>query len=855
MTLRATAAARPVRRASAAGAAMRDPARCFHCGDVNPPGARWRTDIDGAAAHFCCAGCLAVTQTIRAAGLTTFYALRDRDAVPAVCADDDWRRADAAAAAAGLVRSVDAGLHEVALLVDGIRCGACVWLLETWLERQPGVREARVNLATRRARLRYDDGRIGLAEILHAVAQIGYRAHPYDPARREALARSESRALLLRAGLALLGMMQVMMFAVPAYVSVGGVEPRYQALLNWASLILTLPVVLYCATPFFVGAWRDLRIRRPGMDVPIALGVAGAFGASAWATVSGSGDVYFDSVTMFVALVLVARLIELRVRERAGDALEAIAREMPQTAERLGDYPRERTAETIPAAALAAGDFVRIATGAPIPADGSVVEGRSSVEEAVLTGESWPQAKAPGDRVLAGSVNRGSPLIVRVSAAGEATTLCALARLVERAASARPRVARVSDRVAAAFVASLLGIAAVSALAWWSIDASRALPVALAVLVVSCPCALSLATPAALASAAAALGRRQVLCVRPDALETLSRVTHVVLDKTGTLTTGDVRLLGLTAFGGADPEACRSLAAALEEGSAHPIARALDGRAGRRYPVQRILAMPGCGVEGVIDGRRHRFGRADWVAQICAAPMPADLLAAAPGQTLATLADDANWIAAMRFGDTLREGAPALVAALHELGLRVSMVSGDRAAAVEHVAHAVGIADWHGNAKPDDKRSFIAALQRRGAIVAMLGDGINDAPGLASADVSLALGSAATLTQWTADAVVLGDDLRRVAFALRAARRTFRVIRENLGWALLYNLVAIPLAACGQLSPLAAAVGMSASSLVVVGNAWRLSRMGRRETDTAVRVSAGDGASRIPTALPAPAVR
>ena len=773
------------------------------------------------AARFCCAGCLAVAQTIRTAGLTAFYALRDERAaaVPRPADDDSTREAEAAA---HLVRRVDAEHCEVALLVEGMRCGACVWLLESWLARQPGVSGASVNLATRRARVRFA-APTDLATILHAIAAIGYRAHPYDRGRREALARRESRALLLRTGLALFGMMQVMMFAIPAYISVDGVDAASRALLDWASLVLTLPVVLYSAAPFFSGAWRDVRTGRLGMDVPIALGVGGAFIASVWSTIGASGDVYYDSITMFVALVLLARLVEARLRERAGDALEAAAREVPPIAERLTEFPRANTTETVGAAVLVRGDHVRVAAGAGIPADGVVVDGRSSVEEALLTGESWPTAKAPGDRVLAGSMNRESPLVVRVTAAGEATMQSALARLTERAASERPRFARLSDRIAAAFVTGLLVVAATSALAWWAIDPSRALVIALAVLVVSCPCALSLATPAAIACAAGALSRRGILCVRPDALETLSRVTHVVLDKTGTLTTGDVRLLDVVPAAGADRAACTAIAAALEQGSSHPLASALRDHLSEAYAVSQAMAIPGSGVEGLIGGTRYRLGREAWVAEIARTARAAGEPDAGPADvTRVSLGSEDGPLATLYFGDRLRHGARAFVAALQHAGIGVSIVSGDHAAAVERVAHAVGVDDWHADARPDGKRSIIASLQRSGAVVAMVGDGINDAPGLARADVSLTLDSAAAVTQWTADVVVLGDDLDGAAFALKTARRAFRVIRQNLAWALAYNALAIPLAATGHLSPLAAAAGMSASSLIVVGNACRL---------------------------------
>ncbi|MGE5169886.1 MAG: heavy metal translocating P-type ATPase [Rudaea sp.] len=797
---------------------------CFHCGDENPAQTPWRATIDGVDASFCCAGCLAVAQTIRAAGLSAFYARREGASPRSDVAAGDAERTSEAAAAEGLIVDAGGGLREVALLVDGMRCGACVWLLETWLARQPGVASVAVNFATRRARVRFDVGSADLRAILDAFSRVGYRAYPYDPARREALVRRESRTLLLRTALALLGMMQVMMFAVPAYLSADGVAPEYRRLLDWASLALALPVVGYCAAPFFAGAWRDLRTGRPGMDVPIALGVGAAFLASAFATVSGEGAVYFDSVTMFVALVLAARWLELRMRERAGDALEATARDLPATAERLDGYPERRVTCTVAATRLVRGDVVRVPAGAIVPADGVVLEGRSSVEEALLTGESWPRAKGIGERVLAGSVNRESPLTVRVDAAGEATTLAHLARLVERAAAERPQVARLAERVATVFVACLLALAAATGVAWWFLDPARALPVAIAVLVVSCPCALSLATPAALASAAGALGRRGILCVRPDALERLAGVTHVVLDKTGTVTTGHLRLGGVEPAGGVDADRCVAIAAALERGASHPLARALDDRAAGDVVARDVVATPGQGVEGTIDGLRYRFGRADWVAALGGVVPGDDALAPA---TRVGLAAEGRYLATFRFDDAIRPEAASLVAALRASGIGVTLLSGDRADTVGDAARAIGVADWRADASPDAKRAFVAALQGRGARVAMVGDGINDAPSLACADVSIALGSAATLTRWTADIVVLGDDLARVAFAVDAARRTFRVIRQNLAWAALYNVVAIPLAATGHLSPLAAAFGMSVSSLAVVANAWRLSRPAR----------------------------
>jgi Cu2+-exporting ATPase len=792
-------------------------AHCFHCGDANSPAAAWRAVVDGEERVFCCAGCMAVAQTIRAAGLAAFY---QRRAAPAASFPRDRtdESLDAEAAEAVVTASGD-GRSETALLIEGLRCGACVWLIETWLVRQPGVCDAQVNLATRRARVRFAPERTGVAAILQAIAAIGYRAHPYDPARREAMARKESRTLLTRAAVALLAMMQVMMFAVPAYVSTDGVDAEYASLMNFASLVLTLPVVLYSAAPFFVGAWRSVTNRALGMDVPIALGVAAAFAASAWSTLRGEGHVYFDSVTMFVALVLCARWLELRVRERAGDALEATARDAPLTAQRLTAYPDANEIEIVSARALAPGDVVRVATGATVPADGIVVEGRSNVEEAILTGESRPRAKGAGDRVLAGSLNRESPLVLRVDAVGEATALRGIARLAERAAAERPAAARLADRVARAFVAGLLVVAAAAACAWSFIDPVRALPVAIAVLVVSCPCALSLATPAALAAAAGALARLRVLCVRPKALETLARVTHVVFDKTGTITTGELKLVRIEAFAG-DQARRLACAIALEQGSTHPIARALAGQtSAERVVAHDVVAIPGCGVEGTIGSERYRLGRPAWASPVAFAP---ECCARGAGEIVVALADTTRVLATFRFGDDVRADMPALIASLRDAGIGSSIVSGDDPATVADIAVKVGIAAHRGAASPADKQALIAALQARGEVVAMVGDGVNDAPGLARADVSIAFGNAATLAQWTADVVVPGSEAARIGRAIATARRTFRIVRENLAWALVYNAVAIPLAAIGWLTPLAAAAGMSASSLAVVLNAWRL---------------------------------
>ena len=810
-------------------------AHCFHCGRPNPAPQRWRADWIDAAHAFCCAGCLGVARTIHAAGLDAFYERRTTDAeAPPVAADarDEWSHWDEAVEQAGLVRAGEGGRREVSLLLEGIHCGACVWLIESFLMRQPGIVSAGVNYATRRAGVVWDPRIARLSAVLRAIAAIGYRASPYDPARRERQARRESRDLLLRLAVAMLAMMQVMMFAVPTYVTVDGVEPAHRRLLEWASLALTLPALLYSAAPFFRGAWRDLRHGALGMDVPVALGLAAAFAGSAWAAFSGEGPVYYDSVTMFIALLLVARYVELMARQRAGDAIEAVARARPATAERLPGWPSRRDVETVGATSLAVGDLLLVRAGATIAADGEIVDGRANIEEAILTGESRPRAAKPGDRVLAGSVARDGVLVVRVRAAGEATRLAAIERLAERAMGERPRVARVADRVARWFVGVLLVLAAGTAIVWIEIDPQRALAVTFAVLVVSCPCALSLATPAALAAAAGALARRQVVIARSDALEALARVTHVVFDKTGTLTMGRMTVTGVyperaTIFESA-PQSALALAAALEAHSEHPLARAFREAVASDVvlpKVDRVTIVAGNGVEGIVDGRRVRLGRQAFVTALSKAPF-ADAPCADTATTQVALGDASGVLARFALADTLRPGASALVARLARLGIVPVLLSGDRAATVEAMGRALGIDDARGDAQPEDKRRALMRLQSDGAIVAMVGDGINDAPSLAQAQVSIALGSATALAQWTADIVVLGDDLSRVADAIVHARRTYRVIRENLVWAFAYNIIAVPAAAFGFVTPLVAALGMSASSLMVVGNALRVAQLG-----------------------------
>ncbi|MFZ4537700.1 heavy metal translocating P-type ATPase [Propionivibrio sp.] len=806
---------------------------CYHCGLPIPAEVELAVSIDELPRAMCCIGCQAVTQAIVDNGLADYYRNRDalpdspREALPGIL--EGLKLYDHVDFQKSFVRVLGEDEREASLIIEGITCSACIWLNEQHVARLPGVIGVEINFATRRARVRWDERQIKLSDILAAIVAIGYRAYPYDAAKSEQLAHKERRSALWRVFVAGFGMMQVMMYAVPIYIAgEGDMAPDIELLLRWASMLLTLPVVLYSAAPFFRGAWRDLRLRRVGMDVPVALGVGAAFAASVWATLTASGEVYFDSVTMFVFFLLGGRFLEMTARQRAVSVTEALAKLLPALAARVAGYPQDRSLEQVMAAELHPGDVVLVKPGETIPADGQVIEGVSCANESLLTGESAPVAKSPGSVVTGGAVNVESPLFVKVEQVGEATRLSAIIRLMERAAMEKPHIVEIADRIAGRFILALIVVAAAVAVAWWFIDPAKALWITVSVLVVTCPCALSLATPIALTVASGAMARAGLLVTHSHAIETLARATHFVFDKTGTLTTGKMKLLDVLPLSEFNREACLALAAAIEHSSEHPIGAALrEAAAGAGLPVLGgVMNEPGSGMEALHQDRSVRIGRPDYVAALHRQSLPESAHSfLASSDTVIALGNDAGWLALFRFGDEIRPEAAAMVARLRADGRHVVLLTGDAAPVALKVAQALGIDDVEAGISPQGKHDYVCRLQAGGAIVAMVGDGVNDAPVLAQAQVSVAMGGGSQLARTQADLILLSENLDHLCRGFFVARRSLRVIRQNLVWSFVYNFVALPLAMLGFITPWMAGIGMSGSSLLVVLNSLRLQKV------------------------------
>ncbi len=710
------------------------------------------------------------------------------------------------------------------VVIQGMHCAACAFTVEEALMSVPGVQSVEVNAATHRAKVVWSEAQVKPSAWMKAIAKAGYGALPAADSSLRQARHEEGRRALWRWLVAGFCMMQVMMYAYPAYVAQeGDITPDMVFLLRWASWVLTLPVVLFSCGPFFSNAWRDIRARRVSMDLPVALGMVITFLLSTVATFEPDGifgaEVYYDSLTMFVFFLLTGRWLELRVRDRTAGALEALMNRLPESVERQlpnGEFERVAVRRVM------VGDVIRVLPSESFPADGVILQGQTLADEALLTGESRPQTRVVGDSVVAGSHNLSGIVTVRVVQVGEGTQFSQIVSLMENASLQKPRLAQLADRIAKPFLIGVLVLAALSAMYWWPTNPGHALMVAVAVLVVTCPCALSLATPAAMLAAAGNLARHGVMVRNLQALESLAEIDTLIFDKTGTLTQDGQCITQVMTAEGVDPDHALRLAAALAKHSLHPLSRALvkaQEASGdtQVFEVQDVYEMIGSGLEGHFDGLL-RLGS----AKFCAPKTKGIPENARVCQV--HLCTENEWLASWQLSEDVRPDAVQTVQALRQLNVNVWLLSGDRPESAQQVAQEVGISQAFGACTPQDKLSRMQNAQSQGARVAMVGDGLNDGPVLAGAHVSMAFGNAVPLAQSKSDLVLMGGSLLVVAQSIELARHTLRVVKQNLVWAAAYNALCVPLAVVGLLPAWLAGLGMALSSLWVVLNSLRLTK-------------------------------
>jgi P-type Cu2+ transporter len=821
---------------------------CFHCGLPVADKLDITVKYQGKDEPMCCYGCQAVAQTIINSGMDDFYkyrtstAERPEEIVPEFL--QQLKAYDSSSVQKIFVgetseKTSSGNALEVSLILEGITCAACVWLNEKHLNSLDGVISANINYSNHRARVRWDNSKIQLSEILESISRIGYLAHPYDPEQHQRILEKERKQQIKRLGLSGLLGMQIMIFAVAMYTGEWwGIDETFKQSFRWISLGLTIPILLYASSVFFKSAYRDLSNKRVGMDVPVSLGIAIAFGASFIHTINGSGEVYFDSVAMFTFFLLSARFFEIGSRKQTSEVTEALLNLKPVIATRLIDYvgnssntiaPTIDRQESVAVTELNIGDYLLVRPGETIAADGIIISGTSSINESLITGESLPVTKRSEDPVIGGSTNTENPLIIKVTKLGEDSVLSSIQRLIDEAQHTKPAIAKLADKIASWFVSILLTIAAIVAYYWYSVDPTQWLAITIATLVVSCPCALSLATPTAITAASGQLAKIGLLPKRAHALETLAHATDFVFDKTGTLTEGKIKLEKIILNPDANKDnqnnenTILTIAASLEANSEHPIAKALLNACQETLlNVKNLSHKLGEGIQGTIENTEWFIGNKGFIEKhsTCDAKEDSDEHA-----SKIYLATKQHCIAIFVLSDQIRDEARSLIEQLQQQHKNTHLLSGDRLENTRKVSKQLGIQHYLADLKPEDKLKNVNTLQQQGAVVVMTGDGVNDAPVLAGANLSIAMGKGTQLAAATADMILISNNIEHIYHGYLIAIKTLRIIKQNLSWALLYNITAIPAAAMGYVEPWLAAIGMSASSLVVVLNALRLNRI------------------------------
>ncbi|MCG9597465.1 cadmium-translocating P-type ATPase [Vibrio sp. Isolate25] len=780
---------------------------CYHCGEEVPVNTDFKVEILGEIRAMCCPGCETVAQTIVDSGLVSYYQYRTAPAEKADLVPEQLQALihyDNEEVQSEFVRNAE-DKAEVTLSLEGVSCAACAWLIEKQVSTRTGVLSIRVNTTTNRAILAWDKTQTKLSELLSSIHQLGYKAAPFEADKQEAAYHESMKQYLYRLGIAGLATMQVMMLAVALYLEVfGDLEPEFKSYFRWVSLIFATPVMLYSALPFYLNAWRSIRSRTLGMDVPVSLAMIFAYFASLVATVTEQGEVFFESISMFAFFLLVGRFLEMRARRKAAAASGNLLKLIPAIATKLdGDQ--------VPVKTLKLGDQIRVLPGEHVPADGRIIKGRVHIDESMLTGESVPVVKNIDDHVYAGTLNGEESFELEVMSTKADSMISNIVRLQDEAQLSKPKIAQIADVVARYFVAIILVIAAGTWFFWHQTKPDDAFWIMLSVLVATCPCALSLATPTALTCATSRMGNLGILLRKGHVFETLCKVNHLIIDKTGTLTHGDIVISEVNTFSDTSKEEALALAASLESHANHPIARAFKSYQNVDIQVTDVENMIGSGIQGVHQGKKVKIGSAHFIL--------GEQAQAEPNSVYLSLDD--QHIATFTYQDPIRAESKTFIERFKQAGIKVTLLTGDSESNANVVAKEIGIETVIAEAKPQDKLEYLKKVDGTD-VTMMIGDGINDAPTLAGAHLSIAMGGGADVAKASADMVLLGDQLDRILEARTLALQTRKIIRENLIWSLGYNVLILPLAVAGFVAPYFAVVGMSASSIIVVSNSLRL---------------------------------
>lgn len=820
---------------------MSDPSNlCDHCALPIPPGVLIEDDVCGERRRFCCHGCQGAFRIILGAGLEAFY--QRRQGLQGALPEGVYHQQYDEGYLARFVQPAPTGA-ELTFILEGIRCASCIWLIEKILQDLPGIMSARVNYGTHRARVSFDPEATTPGTLFAAVTRLGYLPRPYSANAATQLAEKERRSLLIRFGTAAFFSMQLMGYSLALYAGYfQGMDATSRWLMQWFSALVTTPVVFYCGWPFLHSAWRSLKNRSAGMDLLIALGVLAAYGASLHALLF-DGEVYFDTAAMIITLILAGRLFEGAARRQAAAGVDRLLRLAPERALRR---EAEQWCE-VDSAALAPQDQILVRPGERFPTDGLLLTASTEIDEAAVTGEPLPVLRQAGDAVSAGTLNLTTSAEIRVTASAADSFVARVARLVEEAQARKAPVQALADRLAAGFV-PLVALLAVATWGYWTLLPNpevNPLLAAVAVLLIACPCALGLATPTAVLVASGAAAAQGILFRGGDVLEASARLTLAAFDKTGTLTTGQPQVVELRPAAGTSEEQLLAWGAQAEAGSDHPLARGIVAAASARGIApgagSGIRSLPGLGLEASTSEGQLLVGNRRLLLEAGIFTLPAPT----PGGTTEIhIALGQNYLGQILLADPLRPEAAATLQTLQRWGLKSTLLTGDSQAAADRAAARLPLDAAIGELRPADKSHWVDQAMARGERVLMVGDGINDAPALSAATVGCAMAGGTDIALATSDLVLTKPDLAHLLVALKLARRTLSIIRQNLFWAFAYNLLALPLAAAGTLAPIHAAAAMALSSVCVVGNSLRLAKLPGPEAKT---LASGLPLSRTPS--------